>query len=78
MGETKIIFSVDSVNRILTVQETYLNGRTLHWPEVIISNGSAILPYGTIEVGDKITECRGHLVLKWRDTDILILSTDFR
>jgi hypothetical protein len=77
MGETSIIFSMDSINKTLTVQEIYSNGRTLQWPEVIISKGSATLPDGTIDVGDKITDCKGNLVLKWEDTGILIFSTYF-
>ena len=76
-GELNIIFLTNSINKTLTVQEIYSNGRTLYWPEVIIVNGSANLPYGTIEVGDTITNCEGYLVLKWRDTENLIFSKEF-
>ena len=75
--EKHIIFSVDSIKKTLTVEEIYSNGRNLHWPEIIITDGSATLPYGTIDVGEKITDCEGHLVLKWKDTGNLIFSTDF-
>ena len=76
-GETHIIFSKDPINKTLTVTEIYSYGRTLHWPEVSIANGSATLPYGTIDVGDVITDCEGNLVLIWKDTDIYIYSTEF-
>jgi hypothetical protein len=76
-GETQIIFSIDQINKTLTVTEIYAQGRTLHWPEVNITDGFAILPSGTIDVGDVITDCEGNLELIWKDTGIRIFSTDF-
>ena len=76
-GETQIIFSKDTNSKTLTVTEIYSQGRTLHWPEVIVTNGSATLPYGTIDVGDVITDCEGHLELKWESTGIKICEEDF-
>jgi hypothetical protein len=76
-GETQIIFSMDTNHKTLTVTEIYSQGRTLYWPEVIITNGSATLPFGTIEVGDVIADCEGHLELKWKSTGIKIIEADF-
>jgi len=76
-GTTQIIFSIDTINKTLTVTEIYAQGRTLHWPEVNITDGSATLPSGTIDVGDVITDCEGNLELIWKDTGINIISTDF-
>jgi hypothetical protein len=76
-GETQIIFSKDITNKTLTVTEFYSQGSTLHWPQVAINNGSATLPFGTIDVGDVITNCEGYLELIWGDTGIHIISTDF-
>ena len=76
-GETNIIFTMDLNNKTLTVKEIYSQGRTLYWPDVTIADGSATLPYGTIDVGDIITDCEGHLVLKWGDMGHLIFSGDF-
>jgi hypothetical protein len=76
-GETQIIFSVDTINKTLTVTEVYSQGRTLYWPEVSISDGSATLPSGIIDVGDVISDCEGYLELIWKDTGIHIFSTDF-
>ena len=76
-GETNIIFSIDTTDKTLTVTEIFSHGRTLHWPEVAIKDGFATLPYGTIDVGDIITDCEGYLELIWGDTGIHIISTDF-
>jgi hypothetical protein len=75
-GETNIIFMTDHVNKTLTVSEIY-SDRPCHWPEVVITNGNASLPFGTIDVGDKITNCEGYLELKWNNTGIHIWSADF-
>ena len=76
-GETQIIFSKDTTNKTLTVTEIYSQGRTLYWPEVNISEGSATLPFGTIDVGDVITNCEGYLKLIWKETCNYIFSADF-
>jgi hypothetical protein len=76
-NEIHLIFSVSSMDKSLTVTEIYSNGRTLYWPEIIVKNGSANLPNGTIDVGDKITNCQGFLELVWKDTNIHIYSNDF-
>ena len=75
--EINIFFRTDKISKTLTVEEIFSQGRTLYWPEVIVTEGSATLPFGTIDIGDKITDCEGHLVLKWKDTDNLIFSNDF-
>jgi hypothetical protein len=75
-GETRIDFTMDSMNKTITVKEIH-SGRTLHWPEVVNTSGSASIPSGTIDVGDKITNCEGFLILVWRDTDNVIFSAEF-
>ena len=76
-GEAQINFSKDTTNKTLTVTEIYSQGRTLHWPEVAINNGSANLPFGTIDVGDVITNCESYLELIWKETGVHIFSIDF-
>jgi len=76
-GETQIIFSIDTINKTLTVTEIYSQGRILYWPEVNITDGSATLPYGTIDVGDVITDCEGYLKLIWKETCNYLFSADF-
>ena len=76
-GETQIIFSIDTINKTLTVTQIYSQGRTLYWPEITINNGFATLPYGTIDIGDVITNCEGYLELIWKETGVHIFSTDF-
>jgi hypothetical protein len=76
-GKTQIIFSIDTVNKTLTVNEIYSDGITLYWPEVTVNDGSATLPFGTIDVGDVITDCEGYLELIWSDTGNHLFSIDF-
>jgi len=77
-SEPTIIFQEDHINNTLTVTEIYPQDRDWHWPEVSIVNGSATLPYGKIEVGDKITNCEGYLELEWGKLGIPIWMADFR
>ena len=76
-GETHLIFSTDISSKTLTLTEIFAQGRTLYWSDVIITSGSAKLPTGIIAVGDKITNCDGHLELIWEQTGINITEVDF-
>jgi len=76
-----IIFETDTLNNILTVSEIHPEYIELHWSEISLislDNGSASLPYGTIEIGDRITDCKGYFRLEWEITGITITTADFR
>jgi hypothetical protein len=76
-GQINIIFTVDQISQTLTVEEIYAQGRTLYWSDIYVAEGFGSLPYGIISIGDIISDCTGHLVLKCRDTGIHIYSNVF-
>jgi len=73
-----IIFMKDNETKTLTVTNIYPEDEDFYWPEISIKNGSATLSYGTIEIGDIITNCEGYLELVWGTSCIPIHQADFR
>jgi hypothetical protein len=75
--EPTIIFEKDATNKILTVIEVYPEEGTFYWPDISVVNGSAVMPYNIIEIGDMITNCEGHLKLEYTRTGKTIWEGDF-
>jgi hypothetical protein len=69
------IFAMDKNTKTLTVQKIYEDN--LKWEEHEVCSGSATLPRGTINEGDKITHCRGNVALRHVPSNTLLGGFDF-
>ena len=77
--EPTIIFQEDHMNNMLTVTEIFPEEINCYWSEIEIINGSATFDqYGVITIGDTISNCTGLLTLKWKPSDIILWTADFR
>lgn len=69
------IFTMDKNTRTLTVQKIYDDNAK--WEEHELCSGSATLPRGTINEGDKITNCKGNVALRHVPSNTLLGGFDF-
>ena len=75
MSRLPTIFSMDKNTRTLTVQKIYEDN--LKWEEHEICSGEANLPSGIIKEGDKVTNCKGNLVLRHVPSNIVLGGFNF-
>jgi hypothetical protein len=69
------VLSMDKSTKTLTVQKIYEND--IKWEEHEICSGSAILPSGSIKVGDTVTDCKGNVALRHKPTNFLLGGFNF-
>jgi hypothetical protein len=67
---------IDRYNQTITILSIE-NGTDLFWSNVELVTGTALLPTGSIDVGDVITECIGILDFKWIPTNEIFLHGEF-
>lgn len=70
----QIEFEEDLIDKTLTVVNLDMD---LDWENITISSGYATLPSGTINVGNVITNCSGHVALIYEHTNTLLYTGDF-
>ena len=66
---------MDKAAKTLTVQKIYDDN--MNWGKTEVCSGDAILPTGTMQVGDIVTNCNGNLALRHIPTNILFGAYDF-
>jgi hypothetical protein len=71
-----VSFEKDKYNKTITIISIE-NGTDLYWNNVELVSGTAVLPNGTIDVGDIITECIGILDFNWKPTNEIFLHCEF-
>ena len=69
------VFAMDKNTKTLTVQKIYEDN--LKWEEHEVCSGSATLPRGKINEGDKITNCKGNVALRHVPSNKLLGGFDF-
>jgi len=69
------VFSMDKNTRTLSVQKIYENNAK--WEDHEICSGMANLPSGSIQEGDKITNCKGNIALRHVPSNTLIGGFNF-
>ena len=70
-----VSFSIDVVNKTLTVQKIY-DGK-FKWDDNEVCSGNAHLPSGMMKKGDMMTNCTGNIALRHIPTNTLIGAYDF-
>ena len=72
-------FNIDKSEKTIIVE--YIEAESkylpLSWSDISITNGTATLPIGTIDIGDTITNCGGNLEFIYEPDNTFLFRFDF-
>ena len=75
--DVDIDFWANDIEKTLTIITIYPANEPLYWNDISVTNGSATLPTGTIDLNDVITDCDGFVELTYKPTETTLYEHNF-